>query len=185
MYVKPSMIPADYQERIQILHAITRPIEDVTVSEICRSCGISRKRFYALFSSKYEVTHWYLNFCFSVSLYEIGRTLDWHEGIVVCLELVEEEKSFFLTDYRNLVNKDRSYYWPLDAKRKEVMLDTLRLRGVETCPARMMLEIALYSQLVPDLIRHWLQSEEFDDAEEYASIWEDCIPRDLHVALQL
>lgn len=185
MYVKPSMIPADYHERMQIFHAITRPLEDVTVSEICRTCGISRKKFYALFSSKYEVTHWYLDFCFSVSLYEIGRTLTWHEGIAVCLELVKEERAFFLADYLNFVSKSRSYYWPLDGKRKEAMLETLRLHGISECSARLQLEIALYSQLVPDLIRYWLQSDEFEDADEYALLWEDCVPRELHASLEL
>lgn len=184
MYIKPSALPADYSDKIMILRCINKPLEDITVSEICSAAGITRKKFYKLFSTKIDILLWYLDFCFSQSLYQIGRTLTWREGILACLNLVEDEKPFILLDYINLVSKARSYYWPLDSNRKAAMSETLTQRGV-TITTSLELEMGFYSQLVPDLIRSWLQSEGGITIEQYAEVWESCVPRHLYEALEL
>lgn len=157
----------------------------MTVSAICKKCGISRKKFYTMFESKYDIMYWYLDFCFSVSLYKIGRSLTWHEGVTTCLELVEQERPFFLADYEDLVQKQKSYYWPLKARRIEVIEETLALRGLTQPSAALRLEASIYSNWVPDLIRHWLQPNDFLNLEEYVGFWIDCVPKGLYEALEL
>ncbi len=178
-------VPADFRDKIAVLHAADSPLDRMTVSAICKKCGISRKKFYTLFESKYDIMYWYLDFCFSVSLYKIGRILTWREGITTCLELVEQERSFFLADYENLVQKQKSYYWPLNARRIDVIEETLALRGFTDLSAALRLEIAIYSNWVPDLIRHWIQPNDFIGLDDYVGFWLDCVPKGLYEALEL
>ncbi|MEG0375260.1 MAG: hypothetical protein RR672_06460, partial [Raoultibacter sp.] len=142
-----------------------------------------RKKFYTLFESKYDIMYWYLNFCFSVSLYKIGRTLSWQEGVTACLELVTQEQAFFLADYESLLDKEKSYYWPLRTKRIASIEETLVTHRNVELTATLRGEIAVYSNLVPDLIRHWIQPNKFRDLEEYVSFWLDCVPTGLYKAL--
>lgn len=155
----------------------------MTVSIICKKCGISRKKFYTLFDSKYDIMYWYLDFCFSVSLYRIGRDLTWRDGIRTCLELVTQERAFFLADYEDIVQKRGSYYWPLNARRIQVVEETLERRAGKGLTAMLRLEVAVYSNLVPDLIRYWIKPNDFFGMEEYVAFWLDCVPRGLYEAL--
>lgn len=178
-------VPADFQDKIAILHAADSPLDRMTVSAICKKCGISRKKFYTLFESKYDIMYWYLDFCFSVSLYKIGRTFTWREGVATCLELVEQERPFFLADYEDLVQKQKSYYWPLNVRRIEVIEETLSQRGFTDLPAALRMEVAIYSNWVPDLIRHWIQPNDFRNLDDYVGFWLDCVPRALYEALEI
>lgn len=175
-------VPADYRDKIAVLHAADSPLDRMTVSAICKKCGISRKKFYSLFDSKYGIMYWYLDFCFSVSLYKIGRALSWQEGVATCLELVEQERPFFLADYEDIVQKQQSYYWPLKARRIEVIEETLAHRGVPLTPT-LQAEASVYSNLVPDLIRYWIQANDFASLDDYVGFWIDCVPRGLYRAL--
>ncbi len=182
MQIPLADVPADFQDKIAVLHAVDRPLDSMTVSAICKKCCVSRKKFYTLFDSKYDIMYWYLDFCFSVSLYRIGRDLAWREGVTACLELVEQERAFFLADYEDLVQKRGSYYWPLNARRIAAIEETLARRG-EEATATLRLEATVYSNLVPDLIRYWIKPNEFNDVGEYVDFWLDCVPRGLYEAL--
>lgn len=176
--------PGSYRDRIAILHAVKRPLERETVEAICATCGCSRRKFYRLFHSKYDIMYWYLDSCFSESLYRIGRTLSWEDGITMCLSLVNREREFFLLDYENQTGKPRSYYWPLDAKRKRAMADALKARGVAVTPT-LDVEMRLYSREVPGLIREWFTQGDAFQVGEFAGIWRRCVPDDLYRALEL
>lgn len=183
MQIPLSDVPIDYQEKIAVLHAANSPLDRMTVDAICKNCGISRKKFYTLFESKYDIMYWYLDFCFSVSLYKIGKGLSWQEGVTTCLELVTQEQAFFLADYESLLDKEKSYYWPLRTKRIAVIEETLVAHRKAELTAKLRAEIAVYSNLVPDLIRHWIQPNKFRDLDEYVSFWIDCVPAELYKTL--
>lgn len=53
----------DFEAKIKILHAVDRPIEQLSLEEICARAGISRQTFYKHFDSKYSIGLWYSNFC--------------------------------------------------------------------------------------------------------------------------
>lgn len=185
MQIPLADVPADFQDKIAVLHAVDRPLDSMTVSAVCAACGISRKKFYTLFDSKYDIMYWYLDFCFSVSLYRIGRDLGWREGVKACLELVEQERAFFLADYEDLVQKRGSYYWPLNARRVAAIEETLERRDGRGLTPALRLEAAVYSNLVPELIRYWIKPNDFGSVDEYVAFWLDCVPRGLYETLDL
>lgn len=80
--------------RLRVLRTIKEPIEDMTVSEISAAAGISRQAFYSLFSSKYDIAHWYLRKAAGLFLFEIGRTLSLNEGLSRYFDFLDKERPF-------------------------------------------------------------------------------------------
>lgn len=77
--------------RLRVLRAVTEPIEDMTVSQICAAAGISRQTFYALFASKYDIAYWYLLLAEERYLFEIGRTLSLDDGLLKFFRFLDKE----------------------------------------------------------------------------------------------
>lgn len=93
-------VPEGYERRMQIVQALSElfealPIESVTVNGICERAGISKPTFYRYFTDKYDAVNWYHYAYSSRVLYQIGRTLTWHEATVRMFEHVLEERTFY------------------------------------------------------------------------------------------
>lgn len=88
-------VPAGHEMRMRFIHAVDRPINKLTVEQLCRSVGVSRQTFYHYFPSKAHMPLWYSSFCDEVTLREIGRTLSWNEGLQSYLALLSREREFF------------------------------------------------------------------------------------------
>lgn len=178
-----SKMCADYDDRIAALRAIDVPISDITVADICSRAGISRKRFYTLFGEKEGVFRWYLDLCFTASLYEIGRSFTWLEGIEACLFYIAEENDVFAASYRTRAEPP-SRYWPMNQARINEMRATLESKGIKIDQA-LEVEMELYSATVPSLIRQWVEMSGAISIGEFASCWRDCVPGKLRAALEL
>lgn len=66
--------------KLRIVTSIDRPIDKISVNEICHLAGISRQTFYNHFESKYDLIPWWGIWCDSFYLDRIGRSLTWEEG---------------------------------------------------------------------------------------------------------
>mgnify|MGYP002857904583 CR=1 FL=1 len=171
----------DYDVRMAVFRAVDAPIAALTVAELCQRAGITRKRFYNLFGDKDGVFRWYLDLCFTASLYEIGRSFTWREGVCACLSYIADVAVIF-----DAVERDRtaapSRFWSMNQARKEQMRITLGQRGI--APNRQLeLEMELYSTNVPFLIRNWVGCHGEVSVDEYADYWVDCVPQALREAL--
>lgn len=80
------------ETRFRILHAITSPIDKLTVGEICERCSISRPTFYKHFSSKYAISDWFLDLAFDLYLAQIGITFDWERGVSNFFSFIYNER---------------------------------------------------------------------------------------------
>lgn len=87
--------PKGFDTKMKIAYAITRPLSEMSVADICEAAGVSRQTFYSHFDSKYAIGPWYSHWCDSFTLAEIGRTLSWSEGYAEWFFLVEKEKALF------------------------------------------------------------------------------------------
>lgn len=87
--------PKGYDVKMRIAHAVTRPLREMTVTDICQGTGVSRQTFYAHFDSKYDIAPWCALYFASFTLREIGRTLDWREGYERWFSMVEQEGTLF------------------------------------------------------------------------------------------
>ena len=177
-----SKLCTDYDRRIAVFRALQAPVSEITVAEICAGAGISRKRFYTLFGGKEDVFRWYLDLCFNASIYEIGRTFTWREGVEALLHYISEERETFRISLRDRT-EPASRYWPMNQARTKNMKSTLELKDI-AIDRRLELEMELYSSMVPTLIRHWIETNGEISVEEYASLWVDCVPGTLKNMLE-
>lgn len=182
MQIQLSEIPSDFNKRVAVMHVIDDPLEDLTVDDICKRCGISRSKFYEMFKSKYDIGYWYLDLVYKLTLGKIGRTLTWREGIVSCLELMDQERVY----YRHTSRTPESVpnlYWIVQGDRAEDLERVLRERGVAVTP-KLRIEIKLYAELVDRLLRYWVETDQAGTVQQYADLWIDCIPNELFSSLE-
>ncbi|RDB59296.1 hypothetical protein C1878_15450 [Gordonibacter sp. 28C] len=87
-------LPSNAEMRLRILHALDKPVDKLTVSEICQASGVSRQTFYRNFASKYDIAFWFLGLIDSLYLGEIGRSLSWTKGHELALSMLYEEHDY-------------------------------------------------------------------------------------------
>lgn len=175
--------PPDYQVKMRIVHAVDRPIDELSVAEICRKAGVSRQTFYKHFESKYALSRWFARFSEERYLNQIGRTLSWRDGLAMHFTMLATEKSLFL---RTSHNK-----WApsvLDAVRRqrtETLVGTLRdYRHIEPDDA-LMFCIRAYTHVEENMAMEWFASGMQPNAESFAALLEECVPARLYKALAL
>lgn len=183
MQIQLSEIPSDFNKRIAVMHVVDRPLEDLTVDDICKRSGISRSSFYEMFKSKYDIGYWYLDLVYRLTLGKIGRTLTWREGVAACLELMDQERVYYGYTSRTPENVP-NLYWMVQSDRVEDMEQVLRDRGAVVTP-KLHMEVKLYAELVDRLLRYWVEPNEFASIDEYVDLWIDCVPSELFASLEL
>ncbi len=102
----------------------TTPLEKLTVSQICKTSGISRSSFYRCFEDKYAVAQWHIQFVHLNGVDQIGRTLSWYEGYFRTEADFVKYKRFYAgatkkSDYNTI---DES----IPRCRKETLIETIR-----------------------------------------------------------
>lgn len=178
-----SKLCPDFDARIAVFRAIDAPVSELTVADLCNRAGITRKRFYTLFEGKEDVFRWYLDLVFNASLYEVGRSLTWGEGVRSCLSYIADERKVFAASYGGHCDP-ASRYWVLKGKRVDEMIRTLKDNGVHIT-TMLDLEMDLYSSAVPTLIRRWVTAPDALTLDAYTACWIDCVPTTLKEALEL
>ena len=68
------------ETRLRIMHAVDRPIDELTCAAICAKADVSRQLFYRYFDSKFDIPYWFATECDRSTISEIGRSLTWEEG---------------------------------------------------------------------------------------------------------
>lgn len=123
-------LPAGAETKFRILHGIDRPINEMTVGQICENCHVSRPTFYAHFDSKYAIPFWLFDFAFDLYLAEIGRSVSWDEGIHGFLSLLYREKDYL--PFAFIDNPSRNEVESRLQKRRDSMLATMKeYKGID------------------------------------------------------
>jgi AcrR family transcriptional regulator len=169
MQISLSEVPSHYREKMDILHSIPDSLHKVSVNDICKNAGISRKKFYSLFESKDSVLYWYLDVCFALTLQKVGHGLTWRETIVNCLELVVDEREFLAQNFPIWTDKQQGVLWTMHAKLQEAFRKMLAEKGVAITPP-LDVEVRVHSATVASLIRCWVKPNDFGSAEEFADV---------------
>lgn len=181
MHVDVFIPPKDYESKLKIVHAVDRPLDEVSVEQICRGCGISRQTFYRHFDSKYAVATWYSLVCESLCLDEIGRTLTWREGLTRHFSLLERERRAF----KLLAgSKERAALMEqMRCHRRDVIIETLReYQRIE--PDDVLLYcVRAYTHVEERMAGEWFSDGMPTDPETFAGLLELCVPGPLYEAL--
>lgn len=67
--------------KLGALRSVTRPIDEMTVKELCRETGISRQTFYTYFESKYDIAYWYMELCETATLNGFRSGEEWRRAL--------------------------------------------------------------------------------------------------------
>ena len=172
------------ENRIAIIRAIaellkSRPLDEISVTDISGLAHISRATFYRHFPSKYDALRWVISIYSGVGIDEIGRTLSWHEGLeCTTAGLSKHENMLFAVNRSNQPMELPKVF--VYAKRRDTILATLReWRSVEVSE-KLLFQAQAYARLSSIIASEWHSGLYSYSLEEYILYLESIVPRDLH-----
>lgn len=167
--------------RLQILGAVDRSLADMTVAEICRKAGVSRKTFYKNFSSKYDIFMWHALKAEERYLDEIGRTLDWETAYRLHFTLLAEERDSYHVGQRWVLGVPLETN-PMPRHRAGILMDTLR-RWKKIEPDEV-LQFSIYSfcKLEVEMASHWF-NDGLREPARFAQMVTATVPHTLYSLL--
>jgi len=170
---------------MRILHAIDRPIQRISVDEICKRAGISRQTFYRHFKSKEVVPAWYSAWCEQFYLDEIGRTLSWEIGYGQHMRLMCKEATFLSTALHEGIEPPYFGGYPVSVRRKRVLLDTLRDYRHVAITDDMLFCVEAFVHIETEVFARWCKEGLTRESSLYARRMLSIVPPMLYAALQL
>lgn len=78
----------------------TQSVENITVTEIVRRCGVARQTFYRNFLDKYDLINWYFGKLLDRSFEHMGSGRTVREGLERKFEYIRAERVFFAAAFR-------------------------------------------------------------------------------------
>lgn len=173
----------EVQTKMNILHAVDKSLDKMTVSEICANAGITRQTFYRHFKSKYDIPWWHTIFCRQFFLDRIGRSLSWEIGYYHHLQLILEQEDFYRKSLQYSINTPFGRT-VLPAHRKKVLVNTLRTyRHIEPND-NMLFLIDYFTKTETEVINDWFRSSDPVDLDSWTDDLVSLIPHRLYIALQ-
>lgn len=135
-----------FSMRIRILKSVEKPLEIITVNDICKNAGISRQTFYNHFESKHMLRSWWSEYCEQSSLDRIGIDLSWEEGSIRYAQLILSPGNFIFKSASSNRAESEPYEHILVERRIDALHKACLYRDIEVSAD---LEFA---------IRHYAQS---------------------------
>ena len=115
------------ETRLRIMHAVDRPIDELTCAAICAKADVSRQLFYRYFDSKFDIPYWFATECDRSTISEIGRSLTWEEGFSDFFSLLHDERKTLR--HFTSSKESRSSRHRADARRADIFCETIALNG--------------------------------------------------------
>ena len=170
--------PKGFDVKMRIAHAVTRPLRDMTVADICREAGVSRQTFYAHFESKYDIASWCALYYGSLTLREIGRTLSWREGYERWFSMIEQERELFRNSSRqDYVRQNRR---EVARKRLEEFRETVAVYRKREMTDDLEFFAWMCARLEGTVSTEWFESDFAMPAETMARRMTMCVPSELY-----
>lgn len=123
-----------FSMRLRILKSVDRPLETITVNEICEKAGISRQTFYNHFESKHMLRSWWSECCEQRSLDRIGIDLSWEEGSIRYARLMLSPGSFIFKSASSNRAESEPYERILVERRIDALYNACSCQNIEITP---------------------------------------------------
>ena len=178
----------DIKTKMRIIKAVTAPLDEMTVQDICRGAGISRQTFYNHFQTKFSLVPWWSAWCEDFYLSRIGFEYSWEEGAIRHAQLLLSEKDFLFNALRSKKYRAELGVTGVARHRRKVLRDALARKGVEV-DSLMEFCIAAQTRSEADLTYEYFRRgnktpgdiDIVDTAKNFVAI----VPMPLYNALQL
>lgn len=158
-------------------------VEDLTVSHLCRKAGISRTKFYRLFSDKCDVFIWFYRVTMRSTFAQVGDVFPWDQAIMRFFRQMDANRKLcraFLAarGEEGIVSRQRA----IDCTER-ALLRTVKLHLPQgtNMPYRYQFEIRAFSRAFVLALADWLK----EDSPSYAMIDNilAIVPHDLYKML--
>lgn len=174
-------------ERMAIFSTASRLLQEksfdsLTVAEICKEANLSKTTFYRLFSCKYSIAQWLIGVYAADGLDEIGRSLNWHEGLYrTACGLARHKKFLKAANQTQFMMESPQVF--TQAKRKEVLFETLMDWKRVEVSERLRFQVDVYALSSSQIAAMWHSGSLVYSLEEYVELLESIVPHDLHETL--
>ncbi len=176
-------IPKGYETKMCILRSLIeigkkKPLDSITVSELCSKANITRQTFYHHFIDKYDAIQWYnLQLC-SDLLNVIGNGLTWYEGGLRMFMKTYDEREFY--QFAMDSSKDpNSLFSSLSKSIYEGWKKTLINLPDFDYTERLDYQLSAWARLGFLLVNDWIQEGCKVPAEQIHDLIFSCIPVEL------
>lgn len=174
----------DIKTKLNIMHAIDKPIEKMTIDRICQGADISRQTFYKHFESKMDIASWYILFCRQFYLNEIGRSMSFQMGYYHHLRLVSQERDFFRFTLRNLATSPFAMNNVIE-NRQTVLTETLTEYKKITVDANLAFLVSSFSKTECEVLDDWFISSKATDLDIWTNDLVSLVPSRLYKLLEI
>lgn len=174
----------DVQQKLRIMHAVDKSLDQISVTEICEKTGISRQTFYRHFDSKYSLHWWWPTHVHQYYLSEVGRTIDVETGYFHHIRLLSLEKDFFkiATQYTVASPCVRSI---MPQFRKMALIETLRDYRNVTIDNELLFCLDAWVKTETETLTEWYRLGTTPTPQEAAEKITAIFPLRLYEALQI
>ncbi|MBM6999883.1 TetR/AcrR family transcriptional regulator [bacterium] len=179
-------VPKGYERRMQIVAALSslfaeHSIDEINISMICEEAHISRPTFYRYFNDKHEVINWYHLMYSQQVLYQVGKTLTWHEATVLMFQHVLKERDFYRRAYAESDTFESLTRITEHTSNRE-HLATFEANGVPVTK-ELVYELKFWNRSVNAAIKQWANDGFSLSPEDFAHYLDCCRPSDLQHAM--
>lgn len=180
----PLLSSSENAMRFRVLHAVNRPLDELSVKDICVCADISRDTFYRHFASKYDIAVWHGKLIQSLYLEQVGRTIDLETGYFHNFRLLAEEKEFYGYAFKNF-GRSMGEFPEMENHRKEALMSALKEKRGAVVDNELAFCVDAYVQLETVLVSRWLHDGCVPDPKTFTSYMVAVVPSKLRDALSL
>ena len=153
------------------------PVDKITVPNIIENCGYSKTTFYRLFKDKYDLMAWdYAQRLQAIMGQTEKADYEWKQTLLEGALLYNEQKDYL----RNLL-LHTSGYESFSRHMKQLHIESLTkcvldASGLKELDVKTEMYVRTYCQGTVDLSCDWIMGAFQVTPEEFAAVFEECLP---------
>ena len=145
-----------------------RAVDQITVKEIARNCGVSTVTFYHHFRDKYELIAWIFNYQMEVIFWDFADGAEsWRQVLAELIGIMGADPNFYRNAFRH-TGEQTSFFDQITARGIELLTEMIRKTFPERMNGELLFAIRFYVKGAAHTLVDWLESRRACSAEELA-----------------
>lgn len=163
----------NYHTKRQLTDSLKRlmaikPLNKISIREICEGCGVNRQTFYYHFENIYDQVKWMFQDELITHLKDDSHSLQWGEGLLILFKYIAHNKEVCLCTLTSLGHEHMKNFFGDDIYsivHNAIISFTEKLPEHQLTPKYERFLINYYSSAVMGVLENWLRGE-IDDSPE-------------------
>ena len=133
----------------------SKNVDKITIRELTANCGLTSPTFYNHFHDKYELMAWIYNQKVEASLKDFGVTDSFENVICRWLEIILEDKAFYVNLLKNSVGQN-SFRYATNDHAINLLADWIKKRHkMDELPPTICFCVKFFMRAVSELVNDW------------------------------